>query len=141
MPSACFGRCPASNLGINSVFTSKIRLFLICPRLLLVGSTELFFFQNSGPKLACPGICIHTSLDLLFFFTPSHYSPRWSPVPTIISIMDLGFLQNPEQFTAKDFNQLKNWTAYSARHAAKIIAISQYTKKILLVPITNYPKM
>ncbi len=63
------------------------------------------------------------------FFSPSHYAPRWSPVPTVISIMDLGFLQSPGQFTAKDFNQLKNWTAYSAGHAAKIIAISEYHQK------------
>jgi glycosyltransferase involved in cell wall biosynthesis len=66
------------------------------------------------------------------FFTPSHYAPRFSPVPTVISIMDLGFLKSPDQFTHKDFNQLKNWTAYSAKNAAKIIAISEYTKKDIL---------
>jgi glycosyltransferase involved in cell wall biosynthesis len=66
------------------------------------------------------------------FFTPSHYAPRWSPAPTVISVMDLGFLQSPEQFTPRDFNQLKNWTAYSAAHASKIICISENTKKDIL---------
>lgn len=73
----------------------------------------------------------------LFFHTPrpdiflslTHYSPRWSPIPTVVAIMDLGFLRYPDQFTKKDFNQLKNWTAYSVRKASKIIAISENTKK------------
>ena len=69
------------------------------------------------------------------FFSMTHYSPRFAPMPTVVAIMDLGFLQNPEQFTAKDFNQLKNWTAYSVKNATKIIAISQYTKKDI---IKNY---
>ena len=62
------------------------------------------------------------------FFTPSHYAPRLSPVPTVVSIMDLGFLDSPDQFTPHDYHQLKSWTAYSVRQASKIIAISQYTK-------------
>src|SRR5689334_17338950 len=57
----------------------------------------------------------------LFFHTPgpdvsfsmTHYAPRIAPMPTVVSIMDLGFLKTPEQLTAKDFNQLKSWTEYS----------------------------
>jgi glycosyltransferase involved in cell wall biosynthesis len=63
------------------------------------------------------------------FFSMTHYAPRVSPVPTVVSIMDLGFLQTPEQFTKKDFKQLKDWTEYSVKQAKKIIAISEYTKK------------
>lgn len=63
------------------------------------------------------------------FFSPSHYAPRFSPVPTVVAIMDLGFLVSPDQFTSRDFNQLKNWTAYSVRQAAKIIAISEFTRR------------
>ena len=69
------------------------------------------------------------------FFSMTHYAPRFSPVPTVVAIMDLGFLQTPEQFTPADFNQLKSWTAYSVKNAAKIIAISQYTKQDI---IKNY---
>lgn len=71
------------------------------------------------------------------FFSMTHYAPRWSPIPTVVAIMDLGFLQTPEQFTPKDFNQLKSWTGYSVRNAAKIIAISQDTKQDI---IKNYHK-
>lgn len=66
------------------------------------------------------------------FFSATHYAPRFSPVPTVVAIMDLGFLDTPEQFTAKDFNQLKNWTAYSVRNASKVIAISEFTKSAVI---------
>lgn len=62
-------------------------------------------------------------------FTPSHYSPPFSPVPTVISIMDLSYLTHREQFRFKDFVQLKYWTEWSVRLAKKVIAISQSTKK------------
>jgi glycosyltransferase involved in cell wall biosynthesis len=66
------------------------------------------------------------------FFTPSHYAPRRSPVPTVVCIMDLGFLDTPDQFTSHDYHQLKNWTTYSVRQASKIIAISKYTKNAVV---------
>lgn len=66
------------------------------------------------------------------FFSLTHYAPRWAPMPTVVAIMDLGFLQTPEQFTTRDFNQLKSWTSYSVRQATKVIAISQHTKKDII---------
>ena len=63
------------------------------------------------------------------FLSLTHYAPRIAPMPTVVAIMDLGFLQTPEQFTTKDFNQLKNWTKYSVNQAKKVIAISQHTKQ------------
>ncbi len=69
------------------------------------------------------------------FFSMTHYAPRFAPMPTVVAIMDLGFLQTPEQFTAKDFNQLKSWTGYSIKNAKKVIAISEYTKQDI---IKNY---
>jgi glycosyltransferase involved in cell wall biosynthesis len=62
------------------------------------------------------------------FFSLNHYAPRFSPVPTVIAVMDLGFLAYPDQFTVKDLNQLTSWTAYSVKNAKKIIAISEFTK-------------
>lgn len=62
------------------------------------------------------------------FFSATHYAPRWSPVPTVVAIMDLGFLYTPDQFTARDFNQLKSWTAYSVQNATKVVAISNHTR-------------
>lgn len=78
-------------------------------------------------------------LDLYFnkprpdiFFTPGHYAPGWSPVPVVISIMDLGYLKFPEQFTKKDLYQLTSWTASSIKKAKHILAISESTKNDII---------
>ena len=63
------------------------------------------------------------------FFTPGHYAPRWCPVPSVVSILDLAFLKYPQSFRAQDLAQLKSWTAYSVKKAAHLIAISKATKK------------
>lgn len=63
------------------------------------------------------------------FFSPSHYTPLFCPVPKIVSIMDLGYLDNPEQFTKKDFYQLKSWTEHSLKTSQHIVAISKYCKQ------------
>ncbi len=69
-------------------------------------------------------------------FTPSHYSPPISSIPTVVSVMDLDYLNTRDQFRLKDFIQLKYWTAWSIRQAKKIIAISESTKKEIIV---HYP--
>lgn len=74
-------------------------------------------------------------LDLYFrrprpdvFFTTSHYAPRFSPVPTVVSVMDLSYLYFPEMFKARDLMQLKSWTSYSVKNAKKVITISNSSK-------------
>lgn len=62
------------------------------------------------------------------FFSPAHYAPRFSPVPTVISIMDLAFFHFPELFAKKDLYQLHKWTEYSVKKASKIITISEASK-------------
>lgn len=66
------------------------------------------------------------------FFTPGHYAPRTSAIPYITSVMDLGFLKFPKQFRKKDYLQLKEWTRYSVKHAAKVLAISDFTKQSIV---------
>lgn len=67
--------------------------------------------------------------DLDVFYSPGHYAPRFSPVPTVVTIMDLAFLLFPNFFKRKDTNQLTSWTRYSIKKASSIIAISKSTKK------------
>ncbi len=59
------------------------------------------------------------------FFTPSHYSPRFSPIPTVVSVMDLSYIYYPELFNKSDLYQLKNWTKYSVSMASAVITISR----------------
>lgn len=62
------------------------------------------------------------------FFTTSHYAPRFSPVPTVVSVMDLSYLYFPEMFNTRDLMQLKHWTSYSVKKAKKVITISKSSK-------------
>lgn len=66
------------------------------------------------------------------FFTPSHYAPRFSPIPTVISIMDLSYIYFPHLFHKKDLYQLENWTKYSAKNAKKILTISEASKRDIM---------
>lgn len=66
------------------------------------------------------------------FFTPSHYAPRFSPVSTVVSVMDIAYLHFPELFAKKDLVQLKEWTAYSVKKAKKILTISTSTKNDII---------
>lgn len=90
-------------------------------------------YKVFGPKKLWTQIALPAHLFLErqkpdVFFSPAHYAPRFSPVPTVVSIMDLAFFHFPELFTKKDLNQLKSWTGYSIKKAKKIITISQASK-------------
>lgn len=75
----------------------------------------------------------HKNIDV--YFSPAHYLPRFCPVPQVVTIHDLAYLYYPEDFTKKDFYQLKNWTSFSIKKTKKIIAVSKTTKKDI---IKNY---
>ena len=74
------------------------------------------------------------------FFSPSHYAPRFSPVPTAISIMDLSYIHFPELFTKHDLYQLVNWTKYSAKNARKIFTISNFSRDDIIKTYGKDPK-
>ena len=63
------------------------------------------------------------------FLSLTHYSPRFSPIPTVCSIMDLQYIHFPDSLAKKDAWQLSSWTAYSLKKAAHVITISHFTKK------------
>jgi len=62
-------------------------------------------------------------------FTPTHYAPLLPTRPSVISIMDLAFEKFPAYFKTSDLCQLKYWTRVSVAQAAKIITISESTKR------------
>ncbi len=66
------------------------------------------------------------------FYSPSHYGPRFSSVPTVISLMDLWHHRHPEQFAKKDLYQLTAWEKYSVKKASQIITISEFSKKEIM---------
>lgn len=66
------------------------------------------------------------------FFTPSHYAPRFSPIPTVVSVMDLSYLYFPELFKKSDLHQLKSWTSYSVKKAKAVITISKSSRNDII---------
>ena len=62
------------------------------------------------------------------FFSPTHYAPRFSPVPTVVSIMDLSYIYFPEMFNKSDLMQLRSWTSYSIKKAKKVLTISNSSR-------------
>jgi len=75
----------------------------------------------------------HNNIDVVLSL--GHYAPFYTPFPSVVCVMDLAFLKFPEYFTKRDLIQLRTWSDWSIRHAAKLIAISESTKKDL---ITEY---
>jgi glycosyltransferase involved in cell wall biosynthesis len=65
-------------------------------------------------------------------FSPTHYVPRWITTPRVMAIMDVSYLSYPELFRAQDLHKLVHWTAYSVRHAEKIITISEFSKRAII---------
>ena len=79
-------------------------------------------------RLALPFHLYTQKEKLNLFFSPSHYSPSFSPFPTIPTIHDIGYLQFQNQFTKKDLYQLVNWTKESLKKATQIVTVSQFSK-------------
>lgn len=93
---------------------------------------EVFGPKKLWTQLALPFKLYTQSQKPDIFFTPSHYAPRFSPIPTAISIMDMSFELFPEMFNKDDLYQLQNWTRYSAKNAALIFTISEASKNDIM---------
>jgi len=65
-------------------------------------------------------------------FSPTHYIPRFTRIPKVMSIMDLSYLTYPQLFRPKDLHQLVHWTAYSAKYASRICTISEFSKHAII---------
>ena len=65
-------------------------------------------------------------------FSPTHYIPRFSGIPKVMSIMDLSYLNYPQLFRKKDLHQLVHWTAYSVSHASRVVTISEFSKHAII---------
>lgn len=96
--------------------SEKLKYEIFGPKRLwvLTGLTKRLFLNK--PKI-----------DVLF--SPSHYTPLLSIVPSVIYLMDLSYERfGTEYFTTYDINQLKRWTPLSCRKAKHILTISEFSK-------------
>jgi len=74
------------------------------------------------------------------FFAPSHYGPRFSSVPIVITIFDLSYIHFPKLFRRLDLYQLQHWTEYSVKKAKAILTISQASKEDIIKHYKVDPK-
>ena len=106
------------------------------PRQDMPSPTSNFTYKIIGPRKLWTQFALPLRLLLGrkpdVFFTPSHYAPRFSLVPTAIAIMDLSYIHFPHLFAKKDLYQLVNWTKYSAKKAKKIFTISDFSKNDII---------
>ncbi len=65
-------------------------------------------------------------------FTPTHYAPKFSTIPQVISVMDLSFIFFPELFNKKDLYKLVNWTKSSVNKSKRVITISESSKNDII---------
>lgn len=123
----------------------KFKIYLKSnPRVEMPVPTENWQYQIVHPKKFWTQIGLPLKLFMEtkkpdVFFSPSHYAPRFSPVPTAISIMDLSYIHFPELFTKHDLYQLVNWTKYSAKNAKKIFTISNFSRDDIIKTYKKLP--
>lgn len=87
-----------------------------------------------------PRALFRSQKDLEVVFNPGHYLPPFSPCPLVASIMDLGYLRFPDQFNLSTRLKLKFWTGFSVRRAARLLAISEFTRRDLLATYNLPPQ-
>ena len=72
----------------------------------------------------------HPHIDLLF--CPAHYSPRFCPVPIVVTVHDVSYAYFKNEFLKEDLHKLTDWTRHAVAHAKKVIAVSHSTRKDIL---------
>lgn len=98
-------------------------------------TSEMWKYKVTGPKSLWTFVGLPLALSLEqpdVIFSPTHYVPRWVKILRVMAIMDVSYLEYPQMFRPRDLHQLVNWTAYSTRVAARILTISEFSKRAII---------
>jgi glycosyltransferase involved in cell wall biosynthesis len=76
---------------------------------------------------ALPRLAQHAGADVLF--APAYTSPIRCPIPVVLTIHDVSFAAHPEWFSWREGVRRRTITRMSARRAARVIAVSQFSKR------------
>ena len=106
------------------------------PRYDLPQQNQYFTYQVvKGPflwrNLFLP-LALKKRKKIAVFFSPAHYTPRYSKIPIVVTIHDLAYVRYPEEFLKQDLYKLSHWTKHALGQSEKIIAVSQSTKNDLI---------
>jgi len=76
---------------------------------------------------ALPRLAQQAGADVLF--APAYTSPIRCPLPVVLTIHDVSFAAHPEWFSWREGLRRRLLTRMSARRAARVIAVSQFSKR------------
>ena len=74
-----------------------------------------------------PSLVGATNADVLF--SPGYTAPLLCPAPSIVAIHDVSFAARPEWFAAREGMRRRLLARLSARRAARVLTISQFSKR------------
>jgi glycosyltransferase involved in cell wall biosynthesis len=80
--------------------------------------------------VATPIAARRQKADLLHMTT--YVAPPWSPCPMVVTIHDLSFLEYPSAFSWRVRTMLTTLVPGSVKRAARVIAVSEWTKQDLI---------
>jgi glycosyltransferase involved in cell wall biosynthesis len=92
------------------------------PTRVIPGSTGTWWEQMRLPRAIA-----EDQLDL--FFAPAYTAPLRTHVPTVLTIHDLSYVAHPEWFRMREGTRRRLMTRASARRAAMIITVSEFSKR------------
>jgi glycosyltransferase involved in cell wall biosynthesis len=116
----------------------KFRIYLPGPRTPhWPESTDFWQYSTASPSRLWTFIGLPVALyrdrpEADVIFSPTHYIPRFTYIPTVCAVMDLSYVYFPEYFRKQDLYKLKNWTEYSVKHAQKILTISRNSRDAII---------
>jgi len=88
-------------------------------------------------QLALPRLVRQASANVLF--APAYSGPIVSPVPVVVLIHDVSFVAHPEWFGWREGTRRRVTTRLSARTAAKIITVSEFSKREIIAHLGAEP--
>ena len=77
-----------------------------------------------------PGLVRRAAADVLF--APGYTAPLFSPTPLVVAIHDVSFAAHPEWFSAREGLRRRTLTRLSARRAARVLTISEFSKREII---------
>ena len=86
--------------------------------------------SDSGTRweqMVLPGLVRDARADVLF--APAYSGPLFPPVPMVVAIHDVSYAAHPEWFAWREGARRRTVVQMSARAAARVITISQFSKR------------
>lgn len=112
--------------AVYTIYTRQIEGWDDHPDLRVVGTswpTERRLARIAWEQVVWPWRARRDRLALLH--SMAFAMPRLAPCPTVVTIYDLSFVHYPDRFPAAQRRYLMAETAYSCRHARRLVAISE----------------